>query len=282
MEIGKRIKRFRTEKEMTQAELAGDFITRNMLSLIEAGKAQPSLPTVEYIANRLNVPIGVLVSDDESEKFFRKIQRLGKIKKAFAEKNHQICRELCESVYGDDEIYLMLSKCVLENAKELFFDGRMKSACREFDKAVEISSKTIYNTDTIKGEAAAYGRFMEEISPTLYSDCAQADIAVGFSLGDEFCRYIEALKDENSDFSGSFELSEHIKARKLIKEKKFAEAKATLEGILNKGTELQTPLLYFIFGDLETVCYELKDFKNAYDYSNLKVVTLEKMLGEDA
>ena len=281
MEIGKKIKRFRTEKEMTQAELAGDFITRNMLSLIEAGKAQPSLPTVEYIANRLNVPIGVLVSDGESEKLFRKIQRLGKIKKAFAEKNYQICRELCESVDGDDEIYLMLSKCTLENAKELFFDGRLKSACREFDKAVEISSKTIYNPDTIKGEAAAYGRFMEEISPTLYSDSAQSDTAVGFSLGDEFCRYIEALK-ENTDFSGSFELSEHIKARKLIKEKNFAEAKAALEGILNKGTELQTPLLYLIFGDLETVCYELKEFKNAYDYANLKVVTLEKMLGEDA
>ena len=90
------------------------------------------------------------------------------------------------------------------------------------------------------------------------------------------------MKDETADFSGSFELSEHIKAKKLIKEKQFAEAKSILEAILNKGTELQTPLLYFIFGDLETVCYELKDFKNAYDYANLKVVTLEKMLGEDA
>lgn len=280
MEIGKKIKRFRTEKEMTQAELAGDFITRNMLSLIEAGKAQPSLPTVEYIAKKLNVPLGVLVSDDESDGFFRKIQRLGSIKKAFAEKNYALCRELCESVDGDDEIYLILSKCVLENAKELFFDGKLRASCAEFDRAVELTKKTIYDTDTIKSEAASYCRFMEEISPTLYSESAQTAVPSGLSLGDEFCRYIAALKDETADFSGSFELSEHLKSRELIKSKDFENAKIKLEGILNKG-DTKSPLMYLIFGDLETVCREISDFKGAYEYANLKVVILEKMLAEE-
>ena len=40
MEIGEKIKRLRSAKLMTQAELAGDHITRNMLSCIENGVAR--------------------------------------------------------------------------------------------------------------------------------------------------------------------------------------------------------------------------------------------------
>ena len=41
--IGEKIKALRISKRMTQSELAGDQITRNMLSLIENGSALPSL-----------------------------------------------------------------------------------------------------------------------------------------------------------------------------------------------------------------------------------------------
>ena len=50
MEIGEKIKKIRTAKLMTQSELAGTEITRNMLSQIENGSAQPSMATVLYIA----------------------------------------------------------------------------------------------------------------------------------------------------------------------------------------------------------------------------------------
>ena len=43
MNIGEKIKRLRTAKLMTQADLVGDVITRNMLSQIENGVANPSL-----------------------------------------------------------------------------------------------------------------------------------------------------------------------------------------------------------------------------------------------
>lgn len=46
MDIGKKIREIRTEKLMTQSQLAGDEITRNMLSRIENGAALPSLGTV--------------------------------------------------------------------------------------------------------------------------------------------------------------------------------------------------------------------------------------------
>ena len=52
MDIGKKIKELRLQKFMTQSELAGNEITRNMLSRIENGAAQPSLDTLKYLASR--------------------------------------------------------------------------------------------------------------------------------------------------------------------------------------------------------------------------------------
>ena len=47
--LGKRIKEARLAKKMTQSEVVGDFITRNMLSQIESGSATPSVKTLEYL-----------------------------------------------------------------------------------------------------------------------------------------------------------------------------------------------------------------------------------------
>lgn len=62
MNVGKAIKLCRTQKNMTQAELAGAAgISVSYLSLIEQGKRDPNLSTVEGIANALKVPLSVLI-----------------------------------------------------------------------------------------------------------------------------------------------------------------------------------------------------------------------------
>ena len=62
IELGKKIREIRISKKMTQSDVAGSFITRNMLSLIENGTATPSIRTLEYIAGVLEIPVEVLVS----------------------------------------------------------------------------------------------------------------------------------------------------------------------------------------------------------------------------
>ena len=42
-ELGRRLKEARLARKMTQSEVVGDFITRNMLSQIESGSAMPSV-----------------------------------------------------------------------------------------------------------------------------------------------------------------------------------------------------------------------------------------------
>ena len=72
MNIGGKIKKLRTAKMMTQSDLAGTEITRNMLSRIENGSANPSLETICYLANRLHVSPGFLLAEEVDEKIYFK------------------------------------------------------------------------------------------------------------------------------------------------------------------------------------------------------------------
>ena len=63
MTLGQKIKAARQEKGLTQKEVVGDYITRNMLSKIENDAATPSVRTLEYLAGALGLPTGYFLSD---------------------------------------------------------------------------------------------------------------------------------------------------------------------------------------------------------------------------
>ena len=58
MTLGQKIKSARLERGMTQKELVGEAITRNMLSKIENDAATPSVRTLNYLAQALDLPVG--------------------------------------------------------------------------------------------------------------------------------------------------------------------------------------------------------------------------------
>ncbi len=53
MELGEKLRAARLEAGLSQRALCGDEITRNMLSQIENGTAQPSMKTLRYLSSRL-------------------------------------------------------------------------------------------------------------------------------------------------------------------------------------------------------------------------------------
>lgn len=60
--LGEKVKEARLSMRLTQSELVGDFITRNMLSKIENDAASPSLKTLEFLAGKLNTPLSYFMS----------------------------------------------------------------------------------------------------------------------------------------------------------------------------------------------------------------------------
>ena len=64
MELGEKLRSARQEAGLSQRQLCGDIITRNMLSQIEHGTAQPSMDTLRALALRLGKPVSFFLEED--------------------------------------------------------------------------------------------------------------------------------------------------------------------------------------------------------------------------
>ena len=62
--LGSRIRQLRREQKLTLEQLAGDRLTKGMLSLIENGKAQPSMESLHHIAQQLKVDVSSLLGEE--------------------------------------------------------------------------------------------------------------------------------------------------------------------------------------------------------------------------
>ena len=292
MQIGEKIKRLRTAKLMTQSELVGGEITRNMLSRIENGAAQPSMATIKYIAERLNVSAGFLLADEADEILYFKSAEIGNIKKAYTNKDYALCREMCKnSEWCDDELMLILAESTVNVAIDAFYHGNLRNATELFDEAISYCSQTIYNSSLLLSKIKCYFDYMSLISPTLASNEEESDTEQLIST-DNFCIYSRIFLIGESEgyksiplldkvlerlYKSSYEI--HIKAKLLIEEGRYREGYEALHSLLfNDIGEFPEPMLYFVLGDIELCCKEIDDFKGAYDFSKNKIELMQKLL----
>ena len=294
MNIGEKIKELRVAKLMTQSELAGTHITRNMLSCIENGTAQPSLSTILYIASRLNVPAGFLLADEGDEVVYRKMNGLANIKRAYTNGDWRGCRNLCLSACPepDDEISLLLADCDLGIAIEEFWHGRLRSSCRFFDEAIAYAGKTVYQSEHIEACASVFFRYMQRISPTLYSDFLDEEKNLSVSYQSPFASYVEVLEsldNENhlsvaeslSKFESHSFFAKHIRIRLMIDSQHYADAKSELLDMLSGEEPLNEIELYTVLCELEICSKETEDYKRAYHIASDKMQLLEQLLKEN-
>lgn len=64
MELGEKIRQARQEAGLSQRQLCGEEITRNMLSQIENGSAQPSMDTLRFLAAQLGKTVSFFLEED--------------------------------------------------------------------------------------------------------------------------------------------------------------------------------------------------------------------------
>ncbi len=293
MNIGERIRALRSAKMMTQTELAGKQITRNMLSRIENGSALPSVSTILYLASRLGVPAGFLLADDGDEFYYKKMNAIPNIKRAYAAKDYKICRDICISLGGtDDEISSLICLCSFNMAKEKFGAGRLNEAVALFEEASARRAESLYPLVGICEASAVYLSYMHDISPSIYSDINDGARHVPTeALIEPFCRYysvLNLLDGENGEAAAKLyfervtpsekQYAAHIRARIAIKKRNFQEAYSELRAILTSEVEVEAPMMYFIFSDLEQCCSAMSDYRGAYEYSSDKLGLLEKLL----
>ncbi len=294
MNIGERIRALRNAKMMTQSELAGDCITRNMLSCIENGSAMPSLSTVTYLASRLGVPAGFLLAEDGDEFYYKKMNAMPNIKRAYLAGDYRICRDICMSLgSSDDEISALSCLCSFYLAREKFSAGKLNDAVALFDESAAHREASMYPLGGISAMASVYLAYMHDISPSIYSELPDANAHVPpEALQDPFCRYyavLRALADGEKGlpiaemyFEGvedpERQYAAHIRARIAIGKRNYHEAYSELRSLLTGETAVEAPVMYFVFSDLERCCSAMADYRGAYEYSSDKMGLLEKFL----
>lgn len=300
MNIGKKIRDIRNAKMMTQSELAGDEITRNMLSRIENNAANPSLSTIKYLASKLGVPTGYLLSEGDEEFIYNKTGVMKNIKKAYVYKDYEMCLEMCISSFDeyDDELELIMADCCVGVAEECIRDGKLHKACVYLDEAIVHAQRTMYQTVTQMNRILVMFSLMKDISAALDSNEIDTEISEDMLhpslFGDVFCKYITALtrldrygKIPSGLFDGIGDVSEydklfilHLGAREKMHGGEYKKASEILVSVMDGETVPQRLLLYLTCSDMEICCREMEDYKGAYEFSQNKMEILEHMLVE--
>jgi len=67
MELSEKIRAARLEAGLSQRQVCGDVITRNMLSQIENGSARPSMTTLQHLARQVGKPVSYFLEETALE-----------------------------------------------------------------------------------------------------------------------------------------------------------------------------------------------------------------------
>ena len=300
--IGRKVKNLRQEKLMTQSELAGDKITRSMLSLIEHGNSEPSLSSLSYLAERLHVSPAFLLASEEEDALYRRGARIGDIRIAYGSGEYKICLDLCRSVAlpEDDELNLLSAECAVALAAEEIRNGNLHRVSELLEEAISYADATRYRADHIYAEASVLLRYIGRFSDSFYSEIEELASEKGISLssaaGSPFCAYALLLLTLDEESGGELSrekqemltalqisapfLADHVEQIRLMRGGALKEALARIGSLLNTGEQIPLPILYELFRDREICARETGDYKGAYESASAKHEFLSRILSE--
>ena len=255
MELGQRIREARLSAGLSQKALCGETITRNMLSLIESGKAKPSMQTLRYLAEQLGKPMSYFLEEDTI--LSPNQQRMAAAREAFSEKRYKDCLSTLSDYTPDgifdDEAMLLQDLSLLESAQNALADHR------------NIYARELLNRMTFQGIYQQEERKLAQ----LYL-LSQAGESVDLPPIDEVL-LIQAQAQFNQ---GRFH-----RAKSLLQamETKTPQTHLLLGKIAAAGKEFETAKEHLLLAEetfpketvplLEQCYWELEDYKMAYTYA---------------
>ena len=103
MELGEKILQARQALGLSQRQLCGDTITRNMLSQIEHGTARPSMDTLRILAQRLGKPLRYFLEEESEVTANGTVME--QIRSAWGREEYELARELLSGYQKPDPIF---------------------------------------------------------------------------------------------------------------------------------------------------------------------------------
>lgn len=230
--LGQKIKQARLELRLTQQEVAGDFITRNMLSKIEHDVTNPSLKTIQYLAKRLNKPISYFLNnehdkaqtiDKSSKSFFEHASFLTKNKEYnkcinYINQDLKSSEEELQNLYHGRLLYI-LAKCKIRVDDYNSVDNLLDNAIRILETNNDYyylsntyfyKANVFFNDDKFEKSETYIKEAIKELRKSHIDDIL-LEIKLFFSLG--FTLYKQNKYEESIiHLNYAIELSEEYKA----------------------------------------------------------------------
>jgi transcriptional regulator with XRE-family HTH domain len=265
MDLGEKIRAARLEIGLSQRQLCGETITRNMLSQIEHGTARPSMDTLRYLAARLGKPVSFFLEEDAVSSPNQVL--MAQARERFRAGDPASVPELLEKYRApdpifDDEAALLRCLCLLAAAQQAIREGRLPYGRHLLEQAEEAGRDCIYYTFPLERErllllSQADPEQTSQIVKELPMDDRELLLRAQVSLETDPVRagqYLDAAQDQASD---QWHL---LRAEVCFAEKDYAGAT-----IHYHRAEAAFPRS--VHSKLE-ICYrELGDFKKAYEYA---------------
>lgn len=281
MTLGQKIRQTRLARGLTQKELAGEQITRNMLSQIEHDAAQPSMRTLDYLAAALNVDAGWLLSGAPDG---GAADTLARARALLREEQWQACLELLRegAAQAGDEALLILSRAAMRLAWAHLaredYDGAL-ALCGE---ALEYDARGLYTDAALRcaglelrtraalAQRQDAGEQAERYRRQHLQQQAEARyhlVMARYHLAQE---HVQAAEKEIWSIGELPEAQQMeyllLRGRIALRKEQFENALLYLQQAEQSG---DTPryLLRELYESLEQCCKEREDFKGAYEYA---------------
>lgn len=290
--LGQKVKEARLARKMTQKELAGDFITRNMLSQIENEIATPSIRTIEYIAAMLQKPISFFMDHEQGHIEGDLIEDL---LSKYEHKTYIECIGIIEDhfdaypkAHNNNLLKNIYMNCCLKAASSFKEEGEYGKSKEIFEKILKYESDLIFESDVVLynvyshlAEVNSYLKLVDEakdfdekakniVNKMMASRVIQG-IYISFIEGnyDEVIRRISSLDINELDEYNKGRYYMMIGSAYYYKEDYHRAIKFLENAIVYYKDKPYNSVLEFIYDELSKSYSQLEKYKEAYEYLSL-------------
>ena len=259
MELGQRLKQARLEVGLSQRQLCGDTITRNMLSQIENGSARPSMDTLQYLATRLGKPIFYFLEEQAvtspNQAIMEQARSAPPAEALVILKEYQ-----APDAVFDRERWLLEALACLTLAEEALMDTRTGYAATLLQQAAAAGRQTPYYTPDLerrrlllchKAKANSAKELISLLPDNTEELLLRAEAALMTGAFHRCGQLLDAAEQRNTAWH-------FLRGEAYLWEKDYE--KAAGEYLLSQENNRT-------FARLEQCYRELEDYKKAYEYA---------------
>lgn len=259
MDLGEKLRKARLDAALSQRQLCEGIVTRNMLSQIEHGTANPSMETLKLLASRLGKPISYFL--EETAVVSPNQEIMATARRSFDAGNWAQTMQALEAYRAPDDVYdrerqLLEVLAHLAMAEEALDQGREPYALELLNRSeawntgycqVELRRRQLLLLGRIRGQSVA--RKLPGLDGELLLRGQEALRERNF---DRAGQLLDAAEDKTSPYWNLLRGEVYLAA------KQYRQAAACFHNAEDR---------FPCDGRLE-ICYrELGDFKRAYEYA---------------